>query len=219
VLIDDLVTLGTKEPYRLFTSRAEYRLLLREDNADMRLLEIGWQTGLVAEEIRQQFIAKKKSIAHSQELLHRLRIKPTAAVNRYLEGLGSSPIHQAFTLVELLRRPEVKLADLLAMAPLSDPDSAPDPADFAFVEEIELEVKYAGYIKRQQEQVDRFKKLERTRLPDDIEYTGLPGLSNEVVEKLNTIRPFSLGQASRISGVTPAAVSVLQVHLKKLGVL
>jgi tRNA uridine 5-carboxymethylaminomethyl modification enzyme len=219
VLIDDLVTLGTKEPYRLFTSRAEYRLLLREDNADMRLLEIGWQTGLVGKEIRQRFIAKKESIARSQELLHRLRINPTPAVNSYLEEHRSTPINQSFTLVELLRRPEIKLADLLVLAPLSDPESPLDSADFSFIEEIELEVKYAGYIKRQQEQVNRFKKLERTRLPEDIEYTGLPGLSNEVVEKLNTIRPLSLGQASRISGVTPAAVSVLQVHLKKMGIL
>ncbi len=219
VLIDDLVTLGTKEPYRLFTSRAEYRLLLREDNADMRLREIGYGIGLVSEENWQLFVGKRDAVACSLELLKQIRIRPIEAVNACLQELGSTPIKQPFTMIELLRRPEIKLANLLEMVQLSDPDSFLQADDFVFVEEIELEVKYAGYIKRQQEQVDRFKKLERTRLPEDIEYTDMPGLSNEVVEKLNAVQPTSLGQASRISGVTPAAISVLQVHLKKMGIL
>jgi len=219
VLIDDLVTLGTKEPYRLFTSRAEYRLLLREDNADLRLQEIGYRLGLVDEDTWQKFVIKKKSIDETAALLNRLRIKPTAAVNDFLEQQKSSGISQAMTMTELLRRPEIKLSH---MAPIAEKAGLELPVDLAvldFADEIELQIKYAGYIKRQQEQVDRFKKLERTRLPEDINYSSLPGLSNEVVEKLSTVQPLSLGQASRISGITPAAISVLQVHLKKMGIL
>jgi len=219
VLIDDLVTLGTKEPYRLFTSRAEYRLLLREDNADLRLRKIGYQLGLIDEETWQKFVAKKKSIEETAALLDRLRIRPTAAVNGYLVEQNSTPISQAMTMTELLRRPEIKLVHLGSLARRAELDLPIDLSDLDFADEIELQIKYAGYIKRQQEQVGRFKKLERTRLPDDIAYSGLPGLSNEVVEKLTTVQPRSLGQASRISGVTPAAISVLQVHLKKMGIL
>ena len=219
VLIDDLVTLGTKEPYRLFTSRAEYRLLLREDNADLRLREIGYQLGLVDEETWQRFVDKKNSIEQTSALLSRLRIRPTAAVNNYLVEQNSTPINQAMTMTELLRRPEIRLAHLAQLAQRAELEPPFDLSNLDFSDEIELQVKYAGYIKRQQEQVDRFKKLERTRLPEDMAYSGLPGLSNEVVEKLNNIQPRSLGQASRISGITPAAVSVLQVHLKKMGIL
>jgi len=219
VLIDDLVTLGTKEPYRLFTSRAEYRLLLREDNADLRLREIGYRLGLVDQESWQTFVVKKKTIAEIVTLLENSRIRPTKAVNEYLARHHSSPLNQAMTLTELLRRPEIALNQLIRLARLAKMELPFEPDELDFSDEIELEIKYAGYIKRQQEQVDRFKKLERTRLPEDIQYTGLPGLSNEVVEKLNKIRPQSLGQASRISGITPAAVSVLQVHLKKRGIL
>jgi len=219
VLIDDLVTLGTKEPYRLFTSRAEYRLLLREDNADLRLREIGFGLGLIDEETWQKFSAKKKSIEETVNLLERLRIRPTAAVNDYLPEIDSTPISQSMTMTELLRRPEIRLTHLDQLARLAKLELPLDLSDLDFADEIELQIKYAGYIKRQQEQVDRFKKLERTRLPEDMPYTGLPGLSNEVVEKLNSVQPLSLGQASRISGITPAAISVLQVHLKKMGIL
>ncbi|WPD22017.1 MAG: tRNA uridine-5-carboxymethylaminomethyl(34) synthesis enzyme MnmG [Candidatus Electrothrix scaldis] len=219
VLIDDLVTLGTKEPYRLFTSRAEYRLLLREDNADLRLRDIGYQLGLVDEETYQGFLTKKEAIGQGCSRLDTVRLKPVPAVNEGLAALGSTPLNQAMTLTELLRRPELRLKDLLPLVAEQEPDFSFTKEEQEAQEEIELQVKYAGYIKRQQEQVDRFKKLEQTKLPDDMEYKGLPGLSNEVVEKLNRIRPLSLGQASRISGVTPAAVSVLQVHLKKMGVL
>ncbi|WP_339137154.1 MAG: tRNA uridine-5-carboxymethylaminomethyl(34) synthesis enzyme MnmG [Candidatus Electrothrix sp. GW3-4] len=219
VLIDDLVTLGTKEPYRLFTSRAEYRLLLREDNADLRLREIGYQLGLVDEQTYQGFLTKKEAIGEGCARLDRVRLKPLPAVNEGLAALGSTPLNQAMTLTELLRRPELRLKDLLPLVAAQEADFAFSAEEEQAREEIELRVKYAGYIKRQQEQVERFKKLERTKLPEDIAYDGLPGLSNEVVEKLNRVRPLSLGQASRISGVTPAAVSVLQVHLKKMGVL
>ncbi|MGX9727710.1 MAG: tRNA uridine-5-carboxymethylaminomethyl(34) synthesis enzyme MnmG [Candidatus Electronema sp. VV] len=221
VLIDDLVTLGTKEPYRLFTSRAEYRLLLREDNADLRLREIGFDIGLADPQEKTEFFARKKAITEGLAALEEIRLKPSAAVNACLAKLNSTPLTQAMTLVELLRRPELGMVELhrLLHASGTELPFETDDDDPSVAEEIELQIKYSGYIKRQQEQVDRFRKLERVRLPENMEYKGLPGLSNEVVEKLNRIRPLSLGQASRISGVTPAAVSVLQVHLKKQGLL
>lgn len=219
VLIDDLVTLGTKEPYRLFTSRAEYRLLLREDNADLRLRDLGFQLGLVDEKTYQDFLTKKEAIKQGCARLNTVRLKPNSAVNKRIKVLNSTPLTQAMTLTELLRRPELKLKELVSLVKDQTPDFAFSEEEKCCTEEIELQVKYAGYIKRQQEQVDRFKKLEQTTLPADMQYTGLPGLSNEVVEKLNRVRPLSLGQASRISGVTPAAISVLQVHLKKMGIL
>ncbi|MCW5202312.1 tRNA uridine-5-carboxymethylaminomethyl(34) synthesis enzyme MnmG [Desulfobulbus sp. US4] len=219
VLIDDLVTLGTKEPYRLFTSRAEYRLLLREDNADLRLRAIGFQLGLVDEKTYQGFLAKKKAIEQGCARLNTVRLKPVSSVNEGLSALGSTPLTQAMTLTELLRRPELHLKELTPLLAEQAPEFSFSEEELRCQGEIELQIKYAGYIKRQQEQVDRFKKLERTKLPEDMPYKGMPGLSHEVVEKLNRVRPLSLGQASRISGVTPAAVSVLQVHLKKMGVL
>jgi tRNA uridine 5-carboxymethylaminomethyl modification enzyme len=219
VLIDDLVTLGTKEPYRLFTSRAEYRLLLREDNADLRLRDIGFQIGLADKQEQPEFLARKKAISEVLAALEEIRLKPSVTVNECLHELHSAPLTQTMTLAELLRRPEISMIALHRLLHASGADLPLSQDDLSVVEEIELHIKYSGYIKRQQEQVDRFRKLERTRLPDDIQYKGLSGLSNEVVEKLNRIRPLSLGQASRISGITPAAVSVLQVHLKKMGQL
>jgi len=219
VLIDDLVTLGTKEPYRLFTSRAEYRLLLREDNADLRLREIGYRLGLVDEKTWQQFSIKKAAIEEAVEALHHIRIKPSETVNAFFEECNSTPINQAMTMTELLRRPEIKLTRMPELARLAEVEMPAAFESLDFVDEVELQIKYAGYIKRQQEQVSRFKKLERTRLPENIDYRSLPGLSNEVVEKLSSVQPRSLGQASRISGITPAADSVLQVHLKKMGIL
>ena len=219
VLIDDLVTLGTKEPYRLFTSRAEYRLLLREDNADQRLREIGRRIGLVDEDTWQAFLHKRRQIEQAVRMLHELRLRPVEPVNRELERIGSTPISQAMTLAELLRRPEIRLAHLPGLVTCAGRSLPPDLDRQPFADEIELQVKYAGYIRRQEEQVQRFRKLEQTLLPEDMEYEGLPGLSNEVVEKLSMVRPRSLGQASRISGITPAAISVLQIHLKKQGLL
>jgi len=219
VLIDDLVTLGTKEPYRLFTSRAEYRLLLREDNADMRLREIGYRIGLVDEPTWQEFQRKREWIEETVRLLHETRIKPQGPINDFLARHNSTPLTQAVTLADILRRPEIRLHHLFGL--LKEDDSTRSfPAEaLVFGDEIELQVKYEGYIRRQEEQIARFKKLERIELPPDLVYKGLPGLSNEVVEKLTKVQPRSLGQASRISGITPAALSVLQVHLKRLGIL
>jgi tRNA uridine 5-carboxymethylaminomethyl modification enzyme len=217
VLIDDLVTKGTREPYRLFTSRAEYRLLLREDNADLRLREIGYRIGLIDPETWQRFTEKKARIEQTIARLNSERIRPTERVNQALAQLGSVSLKQPQSLADLLRRPEIDLDALARLAEQAELPLAIDLANLPFKEVVELQVKYEGYIRRQEEQVARFRKLERTLLPSDMEYTGLPGLSNEVVEKLNAVQPLSLGQASRISGMTPAAISVLQVHLKKQG--
>ncbi|MFH1215380.1 MAG: tRNA uridine-5-carboxymethylaminomethyl(34) synthesis enzyme MnmG [Pseudomonadota bacterium] len=213
VLIDDLVTRGTKEPYRLFTSRAEYRLLLREDNADLRLHDIGRDLGLVDDETYEKFCRKRDSINRAFHWLNTTHVKPTDLANQRLQEAGQAPLKQRVSMASLLRRPDLSLHDL---GPLTGVEIEVDPAIGL---EVQLQVKYEGYIKRQQEGVDRFKKLENITLPEKMNYTGLPGLSNEVVEKLNRIQPRSLGQASRISGITPAAISVLQVHLKKEGFL
>jgi tRNA uridine 5-carboxymethylaminomethyl modification enzyme len=217
VLIDDLVTCGTKEPYRLFTSRAEYRLLLREDNADTRLSRIGYEIGLLSKERYDLFLAKEASIAAGLDLLESIFVKPSSEINDALAGCASVPLKQKSSLAELLRRPELTL-EHLARLPLPDQASVPlrNLTGSTVREEVQLQVKFAGYIQRQHEQVQRFKKMESVTLPEDFAYKGLSGLSNEVVEKLTRIRPRSLGQASRISGITPAAISILQVHLKKL---
>jgi tRNA uridine 5-carboxymethylaminomethyl modification enzyme len=213
VLIDDLVTRGTKEPYRLFTSRAEYRLLLREDNADLRLREIGRRLGLVDDATYAAFCRKRDDITAAFNWLNNTQVKPRDAINQRLEAAGHAPLKQMVSMASLLRRPELTLADL---GPLTGMEILVEPQ---IALEVQLQVKYEGYIRRQQEQVERFKKLENINLPEEMDYTGLPGLSHEVVEKLGRIQPRSLGQASRISGITPAAISVLQVHLKKAGLL
>lgn len=216
VLIDDLVTCGTKEPYRLFTSRAEYRLLLREDNADSRLAQIGHDIGLVNDKINDKFRYKQEAIAEGKKTLRSIQLKPTAEINSSLELLNSSSIKQKCSLADLLRRPELTINSFMSL-PLQREDSqsilALDKSPVK--EEIQLHIKFKGYIDRQMEQVERFKKMESVLLPSNIDYSQLSGLSNEVVEKLTRIQPISLGQASRISGVTPAAISVLQVHLKR----
>ncbi|RJX33774.1 MAG: tRNA uridine-5-carboxymethylaminomethyl(34) synthesis enzyme MnmG [Desulfurivibrio sp.] len=213
VLIDDLVTRGTREPYRLFTSRAEYRLLLREDNADLRLREIGRRLGLVDDATYAAFCRKRDAITTAFTWLNNTWVKPADAINQRLTAAGQAPLKQMISMAALLRRPELTLADL---GPLTGMEIA---VDHQIALEVQLQVKYEGYIQRQQEQVERFKRLENISLPEEMGYTGLPGLSHEVVEKLNRIKPRSLGQASRISGITPAAISVLQVHLKKEGLL
>lgn len=216
VLIDDLVTTGTKEPYRLFTSRAEYRLLLREDNADARLSEIGHEIGLLPTERYRDFLRKQAEIDEGIRLLEHTEIKPSAPVNDVLKNIGSSELKKKSSLADLLRRPELSIAQLLLL-PLGEQLEKLDLLDHCeFKEEIQLRVKFSGYIERQKEQVARFRKMESMGLPEDLDYASLSGLSNEVVEKLSTIRPLSLGQASRISGVTPAAVSILQVHLRRM---
>ena len=211
VLIDDLITLGTKEPYRLFTSRAEYRLLLREDNADLRLRDIGYRLGLVDAKTYKNFTAKREAIARTMAKLAKIMIKPGPGINSLLEGLGSVPLRQACSLQDLLRRPELTLEGLESIAKLGQELSG------AVKREVQLQIKYQGYIDRQNEQVDRFRKMESIGLPENMAYAGLAGLSTEVIEKLTKIQPRSLGQASRISGITPAAISALQIHLRKQG--
>lgn len=217
VLIDDLVTCGTKEPYRLFTSRAEYRLLLREDNADSRLAQIGYELGLVREEAHQAFLHKQQLIQDGIASLENISIKPNPAMNVALTAMNSSNLKQKCSLSDLLRRPELSISSFSSL-PITEKElEIIDGLQSSSVkEEIELQVKFKGYIDRQNEQVARFKKMESALLPQDIDYRSLSGLSNEVVEKLTRIQPLSLGQASRISGITPAAISVLQVHLKKI---
>ncbi len=214
VLIDDLVTLGTKEPYRLFTSRAEYRLLLREDNADLRLRDIGHDLGLVDDDTYAAFCCKRQELSKAMVWLEKTKIKPTVKINEALTVLGSSPLRESVLMADLLRRPEVTVAWLVE---ISGDEEGQMPFDVA--REVQLQIKYQGYIQRQQEQVERFRKFENVQLPNDLDYTGFDGLSNEVVEKLSAIRPRSLGQASRISGITPAAISILQIYLKKANLL
>jgi len=218
VLIDDLVTCGTKEPYRLFTSRAEYRLLLREDNADSRLCDIGHEIGLLPEEEYQTFLKKQTALDHGIALLGSIHVKPNETTNTILTAEGTVALKQKCKLSDLLRRPELTLAQV-SLLPTDPPEGQDAVKQLVLSEvrdEIQLHVKFQGYLKRQEEQVARFKKMEAMQLPEEIDYKTLSGLSNEVVEKLSKVRPRSLGQASRISGITPAAISVLQVHLKKL---
>lgn len=211
VLIDDLVTRGTKEPYRLFTSRAEYRLLLREDNADIRLRDIGYKLGLVDEKTYTAFTQKRDAIDSGTAWLNTTMVKPTPETNNRLSSRDMAPLKNMVSLAGLLRRPELVLDDLQDLLGIEI------QVDSNVRLEVQNQVKYEGYIKRQQEQVERFKKLENIALPENMNYAELPGLSHEVVEKLARVRPRSLGQASRISGVTPAAISVLQVCLRREG--
>lgn len=211
ILIDDLVTKGVDEPYRMFTSRAEYRLVLREDNADIRLGETGYSIGLLDEKSLGKFHHKKKTISDELQRLGDIKIMPGPAVNAILSGLGSSPLKKPQSLKEILRRPEISYADL---ALITGSGHAAAPGE-DFIAQIEMEVKYEGYIKLQVEQIAKFRKLEGLSIPGDFSYEGIPGLSREIVQKLSNVRPGSLGQASRISGITPAAISVLMVYLKK----
>ncbi len=211
VLIDDLVTRGTNEPYRMFTSRAEYRLFLREDNADLRLREKGYRVGLVLEEEYEHFLEKKASIKSLRERVSRWIVNPTKGNNDRLRAMGTSPVKGATSLREILKRPEVSFSDLLQFdADLSNFDREARG-------QVEIQIKYEGYLKRQHEQIERFKRLENLKIPEDMDFQSIIGLSTEVKEKLSKLRPISIGQASRISGVTPAAISILIVNLKKLG--
>lgn len=209
VMIDDLVTRGTREPYRMFTSRAEYRLLLREDNADLRLRELGHEIGLVSDTIYEKFTQKRNSVDRLLKLLCETRLNPDPETNRRLEERGVGAVNQPAALMDVLKRPGVTLESLAEFDRRLI--GFPPPV----VGQAMTMVKYDGYIKRQMEQVERFKQLEGLTIPEGFDYETIPGLSNEVKEKLSRIRPVSLGQASRISGVTPAAISVIQVYLKK----
>ena len=213
VLIDDLVTKGTSEPYLMFTSRAEYRLHLREDNADLRLRERGYQVGLVKEEDYQIFLEKKASIEKTLLKISELKITPTRENNEILHRWGCTPLRKEASLRELLKRPEIHFEHLFAF----DPELKTLKKETS--EQVEIQVKYDGYIQRQMELIERFKKLEDVTFPDDFDFSSVIGLTTEVMEKLLKIRPHSLGQASLISGITPAALSILMVNLKKQGYL
>ncbi|OUM93715.1 MAG: tRNA uridine(34) 5-carboxymethylaminomethyl synthesis enzyme MnmG [Thermobacillus sp. ZCTH02-B1] len=207
VLIDDLVTKGTNEPYRLLTSRAEYRLLLRHDNADLRLTPIGYEIGLISEERYRRFLDKKKKVEDEIGRLKTVRLKPEEA-QRVLEPAGSAPVRDVVDLATLLRRPEVTYAMIEAVSP------PPVELTDEMKEQVEIQIKYAGYIEKQMQQVERLNKMESKRIPEDIDYYAVHGLSTEAKQKLTAIRPISIGQASRISGVSPADLSVLLVHLE-----
>lgn len=209
VMIDDLVTKGVDEPYRMFTSRAEYRLLLREDNADLRLTEKGYRIGLVGEARFRKVLDKQAGIEALHELLRSIRLQPSKTTLERLAGYGIEEIKNPATLEELLKRPGVTVARLAQL----DDRLALVNDEVAY--QVELKVKYRGYTERQAEMVERARKLEDVGIPRNVAYEEVAGLSREAVEKLSRIRPFSLGQASRISGVTPAAVSALLVHMKK----
>jgi tRNA uridine 5-carboxymethylaminomethyl modification enzyme len=211
VMIDDLVTKGTQEPYRMFTSRAEYRLLLREDNADLRLRELGHQVGLVSDGLYEKFRQKRRAVEGLLALLSDVRLNPTPDVKRTLEGLGLGPIHQPATLMDLLKRPKTDFKELAEL------DSRLLSFANEVADQVTILVKYDGYIRRQMEQVERGKNSEAAKIPDGFDYQRIPGLSNEVKEKLLRVRPFSIGQASRISGITPAAIAIIQIYLKKWG--
>lgn len=214
VLVDDLCTLGTKEPYRMFTSRAEYRLMLREDNADARLTELGYQMGLVDDKRWQHFNHKMELIEKERQRLRNIWVHPYVEQINNINSFLKHPLSKEANGEELLRRPEITyqhLTELSLFSPcLTDPQAA---------EQVEIQVKYEGYITRQQEEIERHLRNENTLLPVNLDYRQITGLSNEVIAKLNEHKPASIGQASRISGVTPAAVSILLVWLKKQGML
>jgi tRNA uridine 5-carboxymethylaminomethyl modification enzyme len=209
VLIDDLVTRGTSEPYRMFTSRAEYRLLLREDNADMRLREKGREIGLVSHDAYCQFAEKKESVERELSRLKKTWVRPLTEINAVLAAKGSSALSAEASLEQLLKRPELSYRDIARISP------SPMPVNIDASEQVEIQIKYDGYIMRQLDQVERLAGLEQKTVPADLNYDALTGLGAEVRQKLKQVRPVSLGQASRISGVTPAAISLLLVALEK----
>jgi len=209
VLVDDLVTKGTTEPYRMFTSRAEWRLLLREDNADLRLRELGRELGLVRESDYERFRVRRDAIAAEVQRLRNTRLRPGERVNGLLHARGSAPLTEVSDLFTLLKRPELTWSDVATLPGGAPPEVPPDVAYQA-----EVQAAYDGYIRRQKEMVEGFRSREKMRIPEDLDYQAVPGLSHEARQKLAAHRPASLGHASRISGVTPAAVSILSVYLK-----
>ena len=216
VLIDDLVTRGTREPYRMFTSRAEHRLLLREDNADLRLTPLGRELGLVDDERWRLFEAKQRLSEEETARLQRVRVRPDQAAG-WSQRVLSGPLTRDYSAFELLRRPEVGYEALLEVA--GTPDWLAAPSDDRIPPQVRVQVearaKYAGYIERQRDEIERQRRNEETKLPDDIDYNQVAGLSHEVRGRLAEYRPATVGQAGRVPGVTPAAVTLLLVHLKK----
>ena len=208
-LIDDLVTKGCSDPYRMMTSRSEYRLVLRQDNAEERLLPMGYELGLVPEERYNRFLAKKALKEAEMERAETTVLSPTKELNEILERAGTAPVHSGVRVAELLRRPQVNY-EMLTPVDTTRPD-----LPLEILEGAEVELKYAGYIKRQQSAIDEQKRLERRKLPENVDYQSITGLRLEAVEKLNKVRPASIGQAARISGVSPADISVLLIWLEK----
>ena len=208
VLIDDIVTKGTNEPYRMMTSRAEYRLLLRQDNADLRLTQKGYDIGLISEERYKKFIDKKEKIEKEKDRLKNTIVKPSEKVNKLLKELGTSEINTGVKMSELLKRAEITYDSLETI------DEQREDLPEQVKEEVEIQLKYEGYINMQEAQVEKFKKLERKILPEDIDYSEIKGISLEARQKLNKHKPHSIGQASRISGVSPADISVLLVYMQ-----
>ncbi|SEL25957.1 tRNA uridine-5-carboxymethylaminomethyl(34) synthesis enzyme MnmG [Halomonas daqiaonensis] len=211
VLVDDLITLGTKEPYRMFTSRAEYRLLLREDNADMRLTETGRELGLVDDTRWSAFAAKREAVERESARLRASWVQPGTLAAARVEARTGTPLTHEYSLMDLLRRPELAYGDLADLPGIEG--QAVD--DEAVADQVQIQAKYQGYIERQQNEIDKLKRHEATPLPANIDYRRVEGLSNEIRQKLEESRPETLAQAGRISGVTPAAVSILLIHLKK----
>ncbi|QNO15006.1 tRNA uridine-5-carboxymethylaminomethyl(34) synthesis enzyme MnmG [Alkalicella caledoniensis] len=208
VLIDDLTIKGTHEPYRMLTSRAEFRLLLRQDNADLRLTPKGYEIGLISEERYVKYLSKVASIEKEIKRLSEYSVNPTSDINSILSELGSTQLNKKYSLVDLLKRPEIKYSDLKRFVDCPQ-------LDFEIIEQVEIQTKYSGYVDKQLSQISRFQKSERTNLPVNIDYNEIKALSSEGKEKLLRIRPETIGQASRISGVSPADISVLLIYLEQ----
>ena len=208
VLVDDLITMGTKEPYRMFTSRAEYRLILREDNADLRLTEKGRELGLVGDDRWAAFCEKREAIERETQRLKSTWIQPNSTEAKQLDDLVKTPLTREYSLMDLLKRPEIEYKDLanLKGEAVADPQVS---------EQVQIAAKYEGYIVRQLEEIEQMRRYEDTLLPKELDYSKVGGLSNEIVQKLSTMQPETLGTASRIQGVTPAALSQLLIYLKK----
>lgn len=210
VLVDDLVTRGTNEPYRMFTSRAEYRLLLREDNADLRLTERAHSLGLVDDDKAASFYAKREALVREQQRLKTTWITPDKLGEKAAVEILGQPLRKEQSLADLLRRPEIDYRTLMKL-----PGAGDAVTQECVIEQLEIEARYSGYLERQEEEIEKLKHHEQTPLPADFDYASVRGLSNEITQKLNDHRPVTLGQAARISGVTPAAISLLLVHIKK----
>lgn len=209
VLIDDLVTKGTNDPYRLLTSRAEYRLLLRHDNADLRLTDIGYNIGLISEERYEQFQAKKQRVQEEKKRLNKIILKPTEQVQQLIQETGGSPLKDGIRASDLLKRPEITYEHIHLLVP-TETELSEDVK-----EQVEIQIKYSGYIEKAMQQVERMKKMEDKKIPENIDYDAINGLASEAKQKLKDVRPLSVGQASRISGVNPADVSILLVYLEQ----
>ena len=212
VMVDDLITMGTMEPYRMFTSRAEYRLLLREDNADLRLTEKGRELGLIDDNRWQLFSEKSEGIEQEMQRLASTWVQPGTEQGDIVNALVEKPITREYSLKDLVKRPELNYSDVAGLK--GEPATNEQVA-----EQVEIQIKYSGYIDRQSEEIDRLRRYENTLIPQDFDYHSVEGLSNEVKQKLSDAKPNTLARASRIPGVTPAAVSLLLIFLKKNGVL